>query len=543
MKKSIKSIVTLVCICAVVAILLAITNSFTAPKIAKNEEEKAEAALKEVMPNADDFDEISLDKYKLPKTVVGAHKAIKGEKTIGYVIKLSTSGYKEGLTIMCGVSIDGKILKTKCISNQETPSIGGEAIKKYANIFDGKGLNDVDSVNTVSGATVTTTAYRSAIKDALNAAIILGGGSVDLRTEEEKFYDDLNKSLLSLLPNGGSFEKLDLSGYTLPKTVTEAYKAKNGGYVIKTVTSGYGEGLTIMCGVNANGTVNKAICLASNETLGKEQTYGDNFAGKDTAGVGAVDTISGATLTTGAYRSAVKDALNAAIILGGGSVDIRTEEEILQDFLDAALPAAEGKFTKLFITENTFGINDIYKAENSSGFVCVIGEEFVVTDAQGNVTASTVDPATKELASNAVKSMIASTLTDINLSEYAGLSSQLVWAKKTATGNYVLEIKGAGYGINGGSQYHPASGKYIIIQVSITKDGKILDCLTVSQEETDGIGSVCEKESFYSQFDGKTETDYKNIDAISGATLTTNGYLKAIERAFESVKIFEGGAN
>ena len=34
-----------------------------------------------------------------------------------------------------------------------------------------------------------------------------------------------------------------------------------------------------------------------------------------------------------------------------------------------------------------------------------------------------------------------------------------------------------------------------------------------------------------------------DIDAIAGATITTNGYLKAIERAFECVTIFEGGNN
>ena len=55
-------------------------------------------------------------------------------------------------------------------------------------------------------------------------------------------------------------------------------------------------------------------------------------------GVEAVDTISGATKTTAAYKNAMKDALNAAIILGGGEVDIRTEEEILNDNLSAALP-------------------------------------------------------------------------------------------------------------------------------------------------------------------------------------------------------------
>ena len=76
----------------------------------------------------------------------------------------------------------------------------------------------------------------------------------------------------------------------------------------------------------------------------------------------------------------------------------------------------------------------------------------------------------------------------------------------------------------------------------MTAQGQIIDCLTVSQKETDGIGSVCADESFYGQFVGKTEETYEQIDAISGATMTTNGYKKAILRAFEAVKILEGGA-
>ena len=75
----------------------------------------------------------------------------------------------------------------------------------------------------------------------------------------------------------------------------------------------------------------------------------------------------------------------------------------------------------------------------------------------------------------------------------------------------------------------------------MTAQGQIIDCLTVSQQETDGIGSACAEESFYGQFVGKTEENYDQIDAISGATLTTNGYKKAILRAFEAVNILEGG--
>ncbi len=350
-----------------------------------------------------------------------------------------------------------------------------------------------------------------------------------------------NEALLVVMPDGKDFEKMDLSSFTLPATVNEAYKEAGGGHVVKLTTAGYSSGFVIMCGVNADGTVSGAVCLSSGETLGYEKTFGENFTGKNSEGVEAVDTISGATKTTAAYRNAVKDAINAATILGGGSVDIRSEEEILADNLTAALTAGEGKFTKLFLTEVMEGIDAVYTADNGKGAVCVIGEQFIGVDESGTV----VSGAEGDVAANVSAQMAvlkASEETELDLTAYSGLPSALVSATKTATGNYVLEMKGAGYGINGGDDYHPASGEYIMIRVSMTKEGKIIDCLTVSQAETPNFGSACGSEAFYGQFVGKTEADYETVDGISGATLTTNGYKKAILRAFESVKILEGGA-
>ena len=344
-----------------------------------------------------------------------------------------------------------------------------------------------------------------------------------------------NQALLQVMPNGEGFESVEFDAEKLPKTIKEVFKEKNGGYVFNMETTGYGAGLLIMCGVNADGTVSGVVCLGSSETLGHEKTFGANFAGKDAAGVDAVDTISGATKTTEAFKGAVKDALNAAIILGGGSVDLRTEEEILNDNLSAALPAGEGKFGKVFITEVIEGIDAVYAAENGKGYVYVIGEQFVAVDEAGNTDNETV------AAAHAILSV--STAEDIDLSAFADLPAKLLSAKKTATGNYILETKGAGYGIKGGDDYHPASGKYIEIRICLTPEGKILDVITTFQEESKGIGDACANEKFYGQFDGKTEGDYKEIDAIGGATMTTNGYLEAIETAFASVKILEGGAN
>lgn len=356
-----------------------------------------------------------------------------------------------------------------------------------------------------------------------------------------------NAALLEVMPEGGSFEKVNLSAFTLPATVSEVYCAKNGGFVIKLTTTGYSTGMIILCGINADGTVSGVVCLESTETLGHEKTYGANFIGKNAEAVESVDIISGATKTTAAYKSAIKDALNTAIILGGGSVDIRTEEEIFNDNLSAALPSAEGKFKQHFFVEVVEGIDAIYEAENKTGYVCIIGEQFIGADTTGKAV-SECDAATTTVIAAAIEKISSTALTDIDLTKYADAPkdipiSYLTSAKTTATGNYVLEIKAAGYGITGGDEYHPASNEYIIIRVSMTKEGKIIDCLTVSQAETNGIGSACADEAFYGQFDGKTESDYLEIDAISGATLTTDGYTKAIGRAFTLVKFFEGGSN
>ena len=349
-----------------------------------------------------------------------------------------------------------------------------------------------------------------------------------------------NKALLEVMPEGEGFENSDLTDLSLPSTVTEVYKETSGkGYVVKLVTAGYGTDMVIMCGVDVNGIVTGAVCLSSNETLSKEKTYGENFQNKDAEGVEGVDTIGGATKTTAAYKGAVKDALNTAVILGGGSVDVRTEEEILNDNLSAALPEANGFFEKVFKVEDLPEIDEIYLGANNSGYVFVSGDKFVGTLYDGTVITEGVENA--EMYTEAVNLINSRTVNDIDLSKYPELEKTTMFAYKTAQGNFVVETKGAGYGIKGGNEYHPASGEYIIVRTAITPDGKILDCFTVSEAETDGLGDACADEKFYGQFAGKTQENYTEIDAIGGATMTTDGYKQALQRAFDAVNVLKGG--
>lgn len=349
-----------------------------------------------------------------------------------------------------------------------------------------------------------------------------------------------NEALTEVLPDGSNFVALDTSAYELPGSVQEVFTEDGGGCVVKLTASGYGPDMVIMCGISADGEITGAVCLSSNETLGIEKTYGASVTGFTAETIDSLATIGGATMTTGAYKNALKDALNTALILGGASVDIRTEEEILADNLNEALPAAEGAFTAWFITEDLADVSAVYAADNGVGYVFVSGESFIAVDAEGNVLSDVSDDVKAVMSANAL-AVASSEYEEIDISGYENMPKAIEKAYKTVSGNYIYEIKAAGFGINGDVYYNP-SGEYIYIKVSVNPDGKILACQTISQKETDGIGSACADASFYSQFNGKDETNYGDIDAIGGATITTNGYKTGVSKAFEATKILKGEA-
>ncbi len=125
------------------------------------------------------------------------------------------------------------------------------------------------------------------------------------------------EALRMVMPAGEGFEEIDISSYSLPEGITKIHKEANGGYVVEVVGKGYGAGLTIMCGIDGSGAITGAKCLRSGETLGYEKTFGDGMVGKTADTIESVDTVAGATLTTGGYKAAVKNAFDAVKIVKG----------------------------------------------------------------------------------------------------------------------------------------------------------------------------------------------------------------------------------
>lgn len=169
MKKSfneiIKPVLVLVCICLVVTALLAYINSVTSPIIAKAEEEKTRQAMTEVLSEADSFEKLEIE--NLPERVTQAYSATNGA---GYVFMLTTKGYGGDMKLICGMDADGVIEQCKTLLHAETSGLGSKTAEDpYRNQYCGKSAETLGEVDAITGATISSNAYKNAIEDAFKA--------------------------------------------------------------------------------------------------------------------------------------------------------------------------------------------------------------------------------------------------------------------------------------------------------------------------------------------------------------------------------------
>ena len=158
--------IVLVAICVVIGAAMAAINMLTAPKIAEEQHKKEQEALSVVVPNNQGFDEIELKKEY--ESVVSLY-ADKGSDAIA--VMLSVKGYDASnpMSVAVGFDGDGKIIKCSVIScSGETKGIGSKVSNEdFLARFVGK--SDVSGVDTISGATISSKAFKTAIDEAVLA--------------------------------------------------------------------------------------------------------------------------------------------------------------------------------------------------------------------------------------------------------------------------------------------------------------------------------------------------------------------------------------
>jgi electron transport complex protein RnfG len=124
-KKDVKSIivtaVSLFLICAVSAGLVAFVNSATKDRIADPAAAAENEARKEVLPAAEEFEEITLS------SGAAGFLGKAGGETAGYVFTASANGYGGPVKVIVGFAPDGTVTGVKILSLSETPGLGMKA--------------------------------------------------------------------------------------------------------------------------------------------------------------------------------------------------------------------------------------------------------------------------------------------------------------------------------------------------------------------------------------------------------------------------------
>ena len=163
---------TLLAICAVVALALAGVNAIAAEKIAENKEKKTKEALQQVLPGAAVFEEISFTDAS------GLVTKVYQDFAVGYAVEVAPNGFGGAITMMVGVSFEGKVLGISIISHAETPGLGAVAAagtdkgvafrEQFKGLISGITIGDGENqIAAISGATISS----KAVADGVNAAL------------------------------------------------------------------------------------------------------------------------------------------------------------------------------------------------------------------------------------------------------------------------------------------------------------------------------------------------------------------------------------
>ena len=167
--KIFKPIVVLCVICVVITGALAATNSKTAPVIAEAKAAAEKAARSELLPEADDFQEVAGVEAD---NVTAVFEATNGT---GYVITSTAKGYGGTMTVMTSFTPGGQIKQVKVTEAAETQGIGSNVSDNaaywdtYAGLDETQALVLNQDVDAYTGATISSRALNSAVNAAIHA--------------------------------------------------------------------------------------------------------------------------------------------------------------------------------------------------------------------------------------------------------------------------------------------------------------------------------------------------------------------------------------
>lgn len=337
------------------------------------------------------------------------------------------------------------------------------------------------------------------------------------------------KAKLKVMPGATAFEEVVLeNGNTLFIAKNEAGEVL--GYVGKSESKGYGGPVEVITGVKADGTVTGinvgGTTFAETPGLGAkalEDDFTAQFAGKtspvrlgSSTNGNEVDSITAATRTS----NAVLVAVNAV----AKEVNLYLNPDAGKDTVAEGTPyagEAEGFAGPVAVVVTV-------KDDGTISGLTVGDERFAETDGYGALA----------LDSDFGKQFVGKTF-PLSQESVDGISGATITTKAVIeAANQAFESKNVV--LPEGTTYLGEADGFagpVAVTVSVKDDGTI-SALKIGDDrfaETDGYGAAALEADFAAQFVGKSvPVSLEDIDAISGATMTSKAVVDAINTAVES---------
>lgn len=183
-REIIRMVVTLFVISLICSATLGIVNAVTKDKIAAIEAETRAAAMREVLPEAAAFADISAsltDEFKAEHAVTGMFSATTVDgSAAGHAVMVAPRGFGGEIVMIVGVDMDGIVTGVVITEMSETAGLGAKADDPaFLSQYTGKsGLLSVvkgeakdNEISAITGATVTSRAVTEGVRAAVKAAL------------------------------------------------------------------------------------------------------------------------------------------------------------------------------------------------------------------------------------------------------------------------------------------------------------------------------------------------------------------------------------
>ena len=573
MKKYLKDLVPLVAICLVAALLLAIFNMITEGPIAENTRRAAEETRARLLAAASTFEAVELEEGSAMDSCYQGFDA-NGE-SVGYVVATTVGGYGGEIVVTVGMDTDNVIT---CISVggenfSETAGLGALAKEPaFTDQFIGetvpltlaKGTTGTQDgiIDALAGATITSTAVNGGVNSAGKFVMDMAGGGASPNTASVQGFAGPVAVTLSL-DDAGAITEITIGdaffneteGYG-KKALEEAFQAQFVGKVppltLADIDAISGATITSTAVVNAVNQVQAQLSGAAPVAAPVEEeaievpAAGENaktasaqgFAGAVAVAVDLDENNTITAITIGDDAFAETPGFGAKAL----------EDTFKAQFIGKTLPVAAADVDG--IAGATITTNAVIDALNS-----IVAPAAEVEEAAADTTAAATAGATPEKAEEAVpavaevpaelraerevkKAEAADTTAAATADANAGATAEKTEAAAPAVPAELRaerEVKKAEAASSAAVLKGSAKGFAGAVAVEITVENNAITAITIGDDafaETPGFGAKALEDTFQSQFIGKTlPVADVDIDAIAGATVTTNAVIEAINTA------------